>query len=168
MGENCEIFISFITRSIFCVLHNDTCTICTPSYYSPEAFAQIDLTGIAITDNEKNNILLYKFSLSKEQGSELQKGLLDEVGDDLVRSRLFSASASNGRTIYAFISENKGENNLSAFNLNIVTRDNKGRLNLMIDFEILGASQQFLEVVNGPSDGKVGYVVHSNKMLYPF
>lgn len=125
---------------------------------------------MSIIDKNSKNNFPYLVSLWTGKDAALEKALLDETGADHIRSKIFFSKEGETTYVFVFITEGKGKNQLSEFKLNVVAQTGKGkpsRVDLMVDYEILGINQKSLEVINGP-DNRESFTVQATQPLFPF
>lgn len=132
-----------------------------------ETLRVINLTNITIVDKEGTNTFPYAVAPMTSTSNQLLKGLLEVTGADLIVSKIFASNSSP--LVYTFISQEISENTGEAkYKLNLVMKTNKGALNLLVDYDIVGVTARTLDVVNGPSDELEHYKVNAAQTFFPF
>jgi len=141
------------------------------SYYDPSSLETINLTHMSILDQKGRNTFPYIISPWDGKDAELEKGLLDETGDDFIRSKIFDSRVGETLYMFVFITEKKNRNQPSTFKLNVVLQSTKtkpNRLDLMVDYEIISASKTSLEVMNLSRLSEGRFTVQAEQPLFQF
>ena len=139
----------------------------TPTYFSAEGLASVDLTDIVLmNNNSKANDLSVQVGVVKEADEWLYKMLEKETGADSLLSRIYYAPAKDGSETYVVISKV-----MTNFNFNVVKSVKKGKKTLITTtvYEIVSANEQNLEVVKDAQTNPEGYtVLNGSRKLFPF
>lgn len=137
----------------------------TPRYFTEEGFAHVNLSEVVVMNNNtRANDLSAKVGVVKELDEWLGNLLRKETGADKLLSNVFSAPANkDGIETYVVVTKV-----MTNFNLNVVTKDKKGKINVVV-YEIVNADKGFLEVVKNAQTNPEGYtVIGDSKDLFGF
>lgn len=161
------ILLCFFTS---CALHSDQnrSTASASKYMNEKYFAIINLTNIKIISSEGANTFPYSVSNQVKVDAKTKSLLLEESGDDLVLSEIYSVgkSSSSFKNIFAFITQRINGADSVTFRLNIAFQNKSGSFTL-IDYDIYEATTKELKVLNGPKDEEEKLRVFAEKTFFP-
>lgn len=144
-------------------------TASVSKYLNEKYLAAINLTNIKIISSEGANTFPYAVNNQAKIDAKTKSLLLEESGDDLILSEIFSTGKSTSafKNIFAFITQRINGADSVTFMLNVAFQNKSGSITL-IDYDIYEATAKELKVLNGPTGEEEKLKVLAEKSFFPY